>query len=57
MQTLRSGGKSKGLYNSFNIATHVTDDINAVHMNRELLNQYLPNIPFWLNQTHGTDAI
>ena len=57
IQTLRSGGKSKGVYNSFNIATHVNDDINVVHMNRELLNQHLPSRPFWLNQTHGNNAI
>jgi YfiH family protein len=57
IQTLRSGGKSKGLYNSFNLATHVNDDSNAVQMNRSLLSQYLPNIPFWLNQTHSPNVI
>ena len=57
MQTLRSGGKSKGVYNSFNLATHVNDDINFVQMNRELLCQHVPSAPFWLNQTHGTDVL
>ena len=57
MQTLRSGGKSKGIYNSFNLATHVNDDINFVQMNRALLSQHVPSAPFWLNQTHGTDVI
>ena len=57
MQTLRSGGKSKGVYNSFNLATHVNDDINFVQMNRASLSQHVPNVPFWLNQTHGTDVI
>ena len=57
MQTLRSGGKSKGIYKSFNLATHVNDDINFVQMNRALLSQHLPSQPFWLNQTHGNDAL
>lgn len=57
MQTLRLGGKSKGKYSSFNIATHVNDDINAVDFNRGLLNEYLPNTPCWLNQTHSADVV
>ena len=57
MQTLRLGGKSKGKYRSFNIATHVNDDINAVDFNRGLLNEYLPNTPCWLNQTHSADVV
>ena len=57
MQTLRSGGKSEGAYNGFNLATHVNDEINAVHLNRDLLNQYLPSAPYWLNQTHSVDVL
>ena len=57
MQTLRSGGKSEGKYNSFNLATHVNDEINTVHLNRDLLNQYLPGAPYWLNQTHSVDVL
>jgi len=57
MQTLRSGGKSKGKYNSLNLATHVNDEINTVHSNRDLLNQYLPSSPHWLNQTHSVDVL
>jgi YfiH family protein len=57
MQTLRLGGKSKGKYNSFNIATHVNDDINTVDFNRALLNQHLPSAPCWLSQTHSTDVV
>ena len=57
IQTLRSGGKSEGKYNSFNLATHVNDEINAVHLNRDLLNQYLPSAPYWLNQTHSVDVL
>jgi len=57
LQTLRAGGKSEGKYKSFNLATHVNDDTNSVNSNRELLDQYLPSSPYWLNQTHGIDAI
>jgi YfiH family protein len=57
MQTIRSGGKSEGLHHSFNLATHVNDDINAVNFNRALLNQHLPNVPFWLNQTHSSNVV
>jgi YfiH family protein len=57
MQTLRAGGKSEGKYNSFNLATHVNDEINVVHLNRDLLNQYLPSAPYWLNQTHSVDVL
>ena len=57
IQTLRSGGKSEGKYNSFNLATHVNDEINTVDLNRDLLNQYLPGAPYWLNQTHSVDVL
>jgi len=57
MQTRRSGGKSHGKFSSFNIATHVNDDINTVDFNRALLNQYLPSKPYWLNQTHSSDVV
>jgi YfiH family protein len=57
MQTLRTGGNSEGKYNSFNLATHVNDEINAVHSNRDLLNQYLPSSPYWLHQTHSIEVL
>ena len=57
MQTLRTGGNSEGKYNSFNLATHVNDETNSVHLNRDLLNQFLPSSPHWLNQTHSADVI
>ena len=57
LQTLRSGGKSEGSHHSFNLATHVNDDINHVDFNRALLNQHLPSTPFWLNQTHSKDIV
>ena len=57
MQTLRAGGQSQDKYNSFNLATHVNDEINTVNLNRDLLNQYLPSSPYWLNQTHSVDVL
>jgi len=57
LQTLRAGGKSEGKYKSFNLATHVNDDIDLVNSNRELLDQFLPSSPHWLNQTHSVDVI
>jgi YfiH family protein len=57
MQTLRAGGKSEGKYNSFNLATHVNDEKNIVHLNRDLLNQFLPSTPHWLHQTHSVDVL
>ena len=57
IQTLRVGGNSEGKYNSFNLALHVNDDINAVHLNRDLLDQYLPISPHWLYQTHSIDVL
>ena len=57
MQTLRAGGHSQYKYNSFNLATHVNDEINTVHLNRDLLTQYLPSAPYWLYQTHSVDVL
>jgi len=53
--TLRHGGVSSGAYNSFNIASHVNDELAAVTQNRAILN--LPNKPQWLEQIHSTHAI
>ena len=57
IQTLRAGGKSEGKYKSFNLATHVNDDIDLVNSNRELIDQFLPSSPHWLHQTHSVDVI
>ena len=57
MQTLRAGGKSEGKYKSFNLAAHVNDEISSINSNRELLDQFLPSSPRWLNQTHSIDVI
>ncbi len=57
--TLRTGGVSRGPYRSWNLATHVGDDPEAVAANRTLLKQRLelPGEPHWLNQTHGSRTI
>lgn len=57
LQTTRIGGQSKTPYESFNLAMHVNDDIDSVNFNRDLLNQYLPTKPYWLNQTHSNYVI
>ena len=53
--TLRQGGVSKKPYDSFNLATHVGDQLAAVTQNRALLN--VPNEPQWLEQIHSTQAV
>jgi len=42
----------------FNLASHVGDESDEVLARRALLkNFYLPNEPFWLNQTHGSEVL
>lgn len=55
MTTTRSGGVSAGTYASFNLATHVGDDAQAVAENRRRLREVagLPAEPKWLDQVHG----
>ena len=53
--TLRQGGVSEKPYDSFNLATHVGDELKAVKQNREKLD--IPNTPQWLEQVHSTKAI
>lgn len=53
--TTRQGGVSKGAYDSFNLATHVGDDRNAVQQNRAKL--AVPNQPQWLEQVHSTIVV
>lgn len=57
--TYRTGGFSQGVYHSFNLATHVGDDTNAVLHNRQRLKHLLllPNEPYWLNQTHSNSVV
>lgn len=57
--TLRHGGVSNGDYNSFNLASHVDDELAAVEKNRAALIQNLNmhNVPQWLEQIHSTKAV
>ncbi len=57
LQTTRIGGISQAPYASLNLAAHVGDHRVAVAHNRQLLNQYLPSEPVWINQIHGIKAI
>lgn len=53
--TTRTGGASAGAFASFNLATHVGDDPDAVAANRRRLREalQLPTEPAWLEQVHG----
>jgi YfiH family protein len=53
--TTRLGGVSKAPWNSFNLATHVGDDLSHVAANRARLRELLEleGEPAWLNQVHG----
>lgn len=57
--TTRVGGFSHAPYNSFNIATHVGDNLDDVSKNRQLLqkNLHLKKPIIWLEQIHGNAAI
>lgn len=54
LMTTRSGGVSQAPFDSFNPASHVGDDPDAVAENRRILRASLPSEPPWLNQVHGT---
>jgi YfiH family protein len=57
--TLRYGGVSQQVFDSFNLATHVGDDIQHVEHNRKQLiaSLGLKQQPVWLNQQHTTQVI
>ncbi len=57
--TTRYGGVSLPPYDSFNLATHVGDDLQHVLRNRQRLRHLLalPSEPVWLSQTHSTQVI
>ena len=57
LQTTRNGGISAAPYNSLNLGEHVKDSPLHVAQNRQLLSQFLPSEPVWLNQIHGIDVI
>jgi polyphenol oxidase len=56
LQTTRAGGVSTAPFDSFNLATHVGDEPEAVSQNRERLAGFLPSEPVWLEQVHGCEA-
>jgi polyphenol oxidase len=53
LQTTRLGGISLAPYDSLNLGMHVRDNPLHVAHNRQLLSQFLPSEPVWLNQTHS----
>lgn len=53
--TLRQGGMSVKPYDSFNLATHVGDELAVVNQNRAMLD--VPGTPQWLEQVHSTQAV
>ncbi|QLB19036.1 peptidoglycan editing factor PgeF [Mannheimia granulomatis] len=57
--TVRNGGVSKAPFDSFNLGSHVNDNINDVLQNRKLLVEkfQLPHMPLFLTQTHSTRVI
>lgn len=57
LQTTRQGGISLPPYNSLNLGSHVQDDLLHVAHNRQLLGQFVPSEPVWLNQVHGTRVV
>ncbi len=57
LQTTRNGGASLAPYHSLNFGMHVNDNPLHVAQNRQLLSQFLPSEPVWLNQVHGIDVI
>jgi YfiH family protein len=59
VMTTRLGGVSKSPFDSFNLATHVEDNLEAVLENRRLLKTELslPSEPFWLEQIHSSTVV
>ncbi|MEE9344519.1 MAG: peptidoglycan editing factor PgeF [Methylococcales bacterium] len=57
--TLRYGGISQQPFDSFNLATHVGDDLRNVEQNRKHMITVLglQQQPLWLNQQHSTLVI
>lgn len=55
--TTRIGGHSKHNFAEFNLALHVSDNNSTVAENRQQLDRYLPNSPYWLNQTHSNRVL
>ena len=51
--TTRAGGVSLAPFDSFNLAEHVEDDLQAVTHNRQCLSTLIGCSPAWLRQVHG----
>lgn len=56
LQTKRNGGYSLAPFSSLNFGSHVNDNSMHVAQNRQLLSQFLPSEPVWLNQVHGIEV-
>jgi len=56
-QTNRLGGASAQPFDTFNLATHVGDQPQAVEKNRVRLAQRLGGQATWLNQVHGSQVL
>ena len=52
-----NNGFSLAPYTSFNLGSHVGDNPIHVAHNRQLLSQFLPSEPVWLNQVHGINVL
>jgi polyphenol oxidase len=57
LQTNRDGGVSHAPYDSLNLGSHVKDNPIHVAQNRQMLSQFLPSEPVWLNQVHGINVV
>lgn len=57
LQTTRSGGISVAPYDGLNLGAHVGDAPLNVAYNRQLLADFVPTEPLWLDQVHGTTVI
>lgn len=57
LQTTRLGGVSHAPYDSLNFGLHVNDNPIHVAQNRQLLSEFIPSEPVWLNQVHGIQVI
>ncbi|MFT5014202.1 MAG: YfiH family protein [Patiriisocius sp.] len=57
--TTRLGGGSEAPFDSFNLASHVGDDIETVEANRVSLHSALNTSsgPIWLDQVHGHNVV
>jgi len=57
--TLRTGGVSRGPFDTLNVGAHVGDEAEAVRENRRRVRAALalPEEPEWIEQVHGTDVL